>query len=148
MVPNKLWNALPCGPFCFLECTPMLSVTNYGVHSDLVLITFENALRSGPPYIMRVLQCICPLAPFEQFSMSKLNFHNVPKYRGGPLRSAFLKVMRTKSECTPKIVTDHMGVHSKKQKGPHGSAFHNLLGTTWDCTPNSERDHIGVHFFK
>ena len=67
---------------------------------------------------------------------------------GVPLRSAFSKVMRTKSECTPKIVTDHMGVHSKKQKGPHGSAFNNLLGTTWDCTPKTERDYMGVHSLK
>jgi len=47
-----------------------------------------------------------------------------------------------------KIVTDHIGVHSQKQKEPHGSAFvsdrdqmgvHSIfvIRTTWDCTPNA-----------
>ena len=44
-------NALRYGPFCFWECTPIWSITIFGVHSHLVLITFENALRSGPPII-------------------------------------------------------------------------------------------------
>ena len=60
VVSNKLLNALPCGPFCFLECTPMWSVTIFGVHSDLVLITFENALRSDPPYKMLTFSKIIP----------------------------------------------------------------------------------------
>ena len=35
-------------------------------------------------------------------------------YRGESLRSAFLKAMMTKWECTPNNFADHMGVHSKK----------------------------------
>jgi len=66
-------------------------------------------------------------------------------YRGGLLRSAFFKVMRTKWECTQKIVTDQMGVHSKNQKGPYGSALQKLLGTKWECTPKIIRDQMGVH---
>ena len=38
----------------------------------------------------------------------------VDTYRGEPLRSAFLKAMRTKWECTPNNFADHIGVHSKK----------------------------------
>ena len=49
VVPILLRIALPYGPSGILECTPMLSVTSFGVHSHLVLITFKNALRSGPP---------------------------------------------------------------------------------------------------
>ena len=53
--------------------------------------------------------------------------------------------MRTKWECTFKIVMDHIRVHSLKRKGPRGSAFvsdRDLMGvhsrfviqTTWECT--------------
>ena len=50
VVPILFRNALPYGPFDILECTPMWSLTIFGVHSHMVLITFKNALRSGPPY--------------------------------------------------------------------------------------------------
>ena len=60
VVPFASRNALRYSPFHYLECSPMwsflifrvyphVSVKIFGVHSDLVLITFENALRSGPP---------------------------------------------------------------------------------------------------
>ena len=50
MVHLDFWSAVPCGPFYFLECTPMWSLLLFRVHSHLVLIAFKNALRSGPPY--------------------------------------------------------------------------------------------------
>ena len=68
-------------------------------------------------------------------------------YREGLLRCAFLKVMRTIWECTPKIFRDQMGVHSKNQKGPYGSALLIPKGTKWECTPKSKRDHMGVHSY-
>ena len=82
------------------------------------------------------------------------NFRSL-MYRGGLLRSAFLKVMRTIWECTPKIKRDHMGVHSWYRKGPNGSALLKVKGTTWECTriskrPNGsaliifDRDHIDL----
>ena len=68
-----------------------------------------------------------PLEKFDSIGMKG--------YIGGALLSAFLKVMRTKWECTPKLVTDHIGVHSKKKKGPYQSALQNARGTIWECTP-------------
>ena len=41
-------NALRCGPFPFLKCTPMWSIWHFGVHSDVVPIAFGSALPRGP----------------------------------------------------------------------------------------------------
>ena len=54
MVHLDFWSAVPCGPFYFLECTPMWSAKLFGVHSHLVIIAFKNALRSGPPYTLSI----------------------------------------------------------------------------------------------
>ena len=53
VVPILFRSALPYGPFCFSECTPMRSLTIFGLHSHMVLITFKNAVRSGPPLYSR-----------------------------------------------------------------------------------------------
>ena len=47
--PYFFRSALPYGPFGILKCTPMWSLTIFGVHSHMVLVIFRNALRSGLP---------------------------------------------------------------------------------------------------
>ena len=49
------------------------------------------------------------------------------------VHSALPKAKEATSECTPKCLRDHMGVHSEKGQGPYGSAF------------VSDRDQMGVH---
>ena len=89
VIPFASKNAFRYGPCCFWECTPIWSVTIFGVHGP-------PADRNGS---------LGPRGP---------NFRSVDLwwrvYTGRQLRSAFLKVMRTKWECTPKIVTDQIGV--------------------------------------
>jgi len=74
-------NALPCGPYTFPECTPILSLWRFRVHSDVVLNNFWNALRSGPPlYIEKIV--------FFSFKSAEYEFSSTKSW---PVEGLFIK---------------------------------------------------------